>query len=104
MPTPSLACDPRIEAARPDLLRFALRLAEDELEAAALVDFVVGKASAQTALAPVGSDVRPVLFGLMRAAFHSVERRRQWSPSRRGGARPWNAGKAAAYAVPLRTS
>jgi len=92
-----------IEAARADLLHFALRHAEDDLEAAALVDLVLDQASSQMALAPFRGDVRLYLFSLMRAAFHSVERRRQFNPLRRGAARPWNAGRAAAYALPTRT-
>jgi hypothetical protein len=93
---------PDIEAVRGDLLRFALRQAEDDLEAAALVDLVLDQASSQLELAPLRGDLRLYLFSLMRAAFHSVERRRQFNPLRRGAARPWNAGRAAAYALPAR--
>src|SRR5436190_10961659 len=66
-----------IEALRPDLDAFAARLSPDPGEAARLVSLVITAASDEASLEERSGDLRPWLFGLMRAAFHSEERRRR---------------------------
>ena len=92
-----------IEALRPDLDAFAGRLSADPGEAARLVSLVITAASEEASQEERAGDLRPWLFGLMRAAFHSVERRRRLDRTQRMPDRPWNAAQVAVYALTPRT-
>jgi hypothetical protein len=65
-----------ILALAPELTASALRMSQDEHEADQLVALIISQALADPDRAGNGDGVRVWLFGLLRSAFHSVERRR----------------------------
>lgn len=100
---PTEALRQEILALQPDLRAFAGRLTTDDVEAERLVDLTLTDALGDR---PVQADdderdTRQWLYGLLRGAFHSVERRRDQNRRRGAPVVVWNPSRAAAYAAPV---